>query len=415
VLELVRGHVESVHVDGLRITIPPGDVDRQVMKRATSSRSKTVVDLLLAHDAVLTILRRKPGHNPLVFDVHALRMSDLSFDRPIPFHAELTNAMPHGEVVSDGSIGPWDTQPSDLPIEGQYTFSQANLDDIKGIGGMLSSTGSYQGTVSQIRVVGETTSPDFNLDLGGTPVPLSTKFTAIVDGSNGTTKLESVDAKLYQTPIHVAGDVVNLPGPAGFNVDLTTTIEHGHIEDLLTLAMKAEKPPFRGDVSLRATVHVPAGHGPVRDRLHITGKFGLTKTVFTDGDIERKLTELSRRGQGEDPDVAMSRVMTNLQGDFQLAGRQVDLSNFTFQVPGATVALDGTYSLADEGMAFEGQLRTKTSLSNFVGGVKSIFIKPFDWLFRRNGAGAVVPIRITGTREQPKFTVRAGAALTRGK
>jgi hypothetical protein len=66
-------------------------------------------------------------------------------------------------------------------------------------------------------------------------------------------------------------------------------------------------------------------------------------------------------------------------------------------------------------MAFEGQLRTQASLSDVVGGFKSVFIKPFDWLFRRDGAGAVIPIRIEGTRDHPQFGVRIGAALTRGK
>jgi hypothetical protein len=98
-----------------------------------------------------------------------------------------------------------------------------------------------------------------------------------------------------------------------------------------------------------------------------------------------------------------------------LSGNQITFPALAFEVPGATVALQGTYGLRDSTMAFEGQLRTQASLSNVVGGFKSLFIKPFDWLFRRDGAGAVIPIRIEGTRDHPQFGVRIGAALTRGK
>jgi hypothetical protein len=45
------------------------------------------------------------------------------------------------------------------------------------------------------------------------------------------------------------------------------------------------------------------------------------------------------------------------------------------------------------------------------GGMKSVFLKMFDPLFRKDGAGAVVPIRVRGTREEPKFGVRFGKVL----
>jgi hypothetical protein len=111
----------------------------------------------------------------------------------------------------------------------------------------------------------------------------------------------------------------------------------------------------------------------------------------------------------------MSRVATDLNGRMHLGGNHITFPALAFEVPGATVVLQGTYGLSDSGMAFEGQLRTQASLSDVVGGVKSLFIKPFDWLFRRDGAGAVIPIRIEGTRDHPQFGVRIGAALTRGK
>jgi hypothetical protein len=39
------------------------------------------------------------------------------------------------------------------------------------------------------------------------------------------------------------------------------------------------------------------------------------------------------------------------------------------------------------------------------GGIKGFFLKAVDPIFRKDGKGAVIPITITGPREQPKFGV----------
>jgi hypothetical protein len=50
----------------------------------------------------------------------------------------------------------------------------------------------------------------------------------------------------------------------------------------------------------------------------------------------------------------------------------------------------------------------QASMSDAVGGFKSIFLKPFNPIFRKDGAGAVFPIKIEGTRQQPKFGLEFG-------
>jgi len=410
--DIQTNHVELVSVEGLVISVPAGQAKNGLVARSSAddASSPVVVDRLTTKDAELRILRAKPGQRPLVFHLHELDMTGLGFERPIAFHATLTNPVPRGEVISDGTVGPWQSDPSDLPLAGTYTFRHADLDTIRGIGGMLTSDGRYSGSVSKIRVVGTSNTPDFNLDFGGRPVPLSTQFTAVVDGANGTTHLESVDATLFRTQVHVTGDVVNLPGPAGFDIRLQAAVRGGRIEDILRLALDG-RPPFSGAMLLSASIRVPAGETPVRDRLELNGRFGLQQVTFTDGDVERKLTELSRRGQGKDPDAPAAPAVSNFLGDFQLANGRMELEDLAFTLPGAAVELSGTYRLPTQTMAFEGQLRTEAVLSNVVGGFKSLFIKPFDWMFKHGGTGAVIPIAISGTREHPKFSVRMGAML----
>ena len=84
------------------------------------------------------------------------------------------------------------------PLGADYTFADANLDTIKGIGGILSSKGRFHGVLERIRVEGTTDTPDFRVDIAGQPVHLQTRFAAVVDGTNGNTWLEPVEATLLR-------------------------------------------------------------------------------------------------------------------------------------------------------------------------------------------------------------------------
>ncbi len=40
--------------------------------------------------------------------------------------------------------------------------------------------------------------------------------------------------------------------------------------------------------------------------------------------------------------------------------------------------------------------------------MKGFFLKAIDPLFRKKGAGALIPIRVRGTREKPEFGLDVG-------
>jgi hypothetical protein len=61
--------------------------------------------------------------------------------------------------------------------------------------------------------------------------------------------------------------------------------------------------------------------------------------------------------------------------------------------------------LRGEALDFSGDLRLKAKLSQTVTGKKSFFLKAIDPFFEKKGAGAVIPISITGTRESPTIGV----------
>jgi hypothetical protein len=91
----------------------------------------------------------------------------------------------------------------------------------------------------------------------------------------------------------------------------------------------------------------------------------------------------------------------------------IDFTNLTFAVPGAIVHLDGSYGLRNEELGFAGTLRTQAKVSQMTTGVKSFFLKLADPLFKKKAAGAVVPIKISGTRKEPKFGLDLGRVFTR--
>jgi len=414
-IALLRRQVGTLHVDGLKIAVPPKDARSALpgtparSQFSDASADRILVEHLISHNAELRFVPREADKDPLTFLIHDLEIQNLSFGSKVPFHARLTNPVPTGLVDTRGTFGPWRRDdPTSTPLDGEYEFTDADLSTINGIGGTLSSKGTYAGELTEITAKGTTDTPDFSLDLGGRPVPLTTTFVARINGTNGTTELTSVDAKLRNTPIQVTGAITNLPGPGRRDVNLQVKIEDGRIEDILALAIDSAQPMLVGDLSLESTLTLPPGKTRVPQRLGMTGRFGLQDARFTDADVQTKLRDLSRRSQGKDDDEAIGRVLTNLRGRFTVGKGTLTLPDLSFRVPGATVALAGVYGLESGAIDFKGTLRMQATVSRAVGGFKSIFLKPFDPIFRKQGAGAVLPIKITGTRQEPKMGLQVG-------
>src|SRR6185436_6751630 len=142
------------------------------------------------------------------------------------FHAALVNPVPRGRIETSGSFGPWNTnEPDETPIQGEYAFKNADLNTIKGIGGILSSVGTYSGVLERVEVEGQTETPDFHIDVGGQPVPLTTKFKAIVDGTSGDTWLDNVEAVLGQSKIVARGAVVRTEDVKGRRITLDVRLD----------------------------------------------------------------------------------------------------------------------------------------------------------------------------------------------
>jgi AsmA-like C-terminal region len=331
-------------------------------------------------------------------------MDSVGRGQKIPFIAVLTNPVPKGQIETSGTFGPWNlVDPASTPVSGKYAFAHADLNTIDGLAGILSSEGTFGGPINRIHVEGTTSTPDFQVDAGGQAVPLTTTFSAVVDGSDGDTRLERVDGRFLDTDVSARGAIVQVQGAPGRRIEVDMTIDKGRIDDVLRLAMDSPTPVLRGAVHLQARLVIPAEKAKVLDKLSLRGTFGLSQAKFTSPAVQTKIVSLSRRGQGKKQDEPLGDVVSDLKGRFVIDHGVATFSELTFGVPGALVALSGRYVIRSETMAFHGSLRTKATLSQAVGGFKSLFLKPFDPFFRKKGAGMVLPIKIVGTRKDPKF------------
>jgi hypothetical protein len=116
---------------------------------------------------------------------------------------------------------------------------------------------------------------------------------------------------------------------------------------------------------------------------------------------------LSRRGQGKPKDLDVSDEVSDLQAYFRMERCNITFSNLSFHVEGASVALVGTYNLDGGQMDFHGNLWLQTKLSQTTTGWRSVVLKPFDKHFTDNHGATEIPIKITGTRENPSFGFKA--------
>jgi len=398
----------NVRLEGLKITLPPRDSNSKPAGAPPARkpvRFPIFVEMLEANDAAVTILRAQPEKDPLEYPIHSLKMKDLSFDGPAAFEAWLTNAVPRGEIHVRGTFGPWNGElPRATPIQANYQFQKADLSTIKGLQGVLSSTGSFGGPLDYMEVTGTTETPDFTLRRVGNPIELKTTFTAAVDGTNGNTYLHSIEAQFLSTTLHTSGQIVDLvSGVRSRTILIDATSDSARAEDLIRLAAKTDSPVLRGPVKLTAKIEIPEGDRDLSDRLKITSNFHLLDGLFTNPEIQQKVDALSRKGQGEPKDLNISHVRSQLDASLRVTDGVVGFDSIRFTVPGARLDLHGSYTLGNGGLDFRGDLYLDAKLSQTTTGWKALLLKAVDPFFRGEDGGSRLPVKIEGTKDRPVF------------
>jgi hypothetical protein len=414
-------HINTVHVQGMTLNIPPREDRAQVdqMTGRQKEKIKINVDTFICDDTDLIVNTYKPGKAPLEFRISHLVMKQIAPGQPLQFDATLVNPKPVGNIRSHGRFGPFrEDQPRETPVEGDYSFTEADLGTLKGIGGILSSVGRYRGVIGKLEVEGTTDTPDFRIDRSGHPVALHTDFHAIVDGTDGDTYLEPVKARFLQSSLTANGKVVRMKNPPGHDIELNIVLSHARIEDLLRLAIRTDPPVMRGEVEMKARMSLSPGPDDIANRLKLEGTFQIPAGQFSNEKIQDRIDALSLRSQGE-PKLAAEHVRmgvpSELDGSFRLAQGLFTFSQLHFMVPGTHAEVSGKYSLDGNTFDFHGELRFDAKLSQMTTGWKSMLLRPVDPFFHKNGAGTELPFKIMGTRSDPHFGLDLGSKRDQGQ
>jgi hypothetical protein len=407
---LVRPHyLPRILLDGLRVYVPlPGEVGNSIAGQAVS---EITIGEVFAHDAVLEVTR-SDGKSPLEFDVRNLSLGSVSAKSGMSYRVAMHNPEPPGEIQSTGRIGPFPT--GDLkstPASGAYSFDHADLSVFNGIAGLLSSKGNFSGTLGNLHVQGDTDIPNFEVVHSKHALPLSTRFVVSVDATNGDVAINNLNATRGHTSIAVNGTVTHKDGWHGKFTTLDFAVRDGRIEDILPIFVTGRNhpSPLAGQTTLEAHVTVPPAGKPFLEELALDGDFDIGNGRLQKTKTKEKVDQFSVSAQGQrksdsdkgPPDDPPADVTAQLSGHVVLRNAVATMS-VAFGIPGADAHMRGTFNVINKKLDFHGTVRTDATLAQQTSGIKSVFAKVLDPLFKKK-RGTVVPVVMDGTYRDPHF------------
>ena len=408
--------IGAVTVQGMGLHIPPANQRRNLLgpnqhaepadpeDPSVQPKIALLVDNIACQDVKLYIESSRAGKDPLEFDIQELQLRDVGARQPFSYQAKLINPRPVGNIRSTGHFGPWAMDdPGETPLDGSYSFDHADLDTIRGLGGILSSTGQFKGVLDKITVDGVTDTPNFSLDVSDHPVALHTRFHATVDGTSGDTYLDPVQAHLLHSDFTARGKVVRVKG-RGHDITLDVNMPNARIEDMLRLGVKTSPTLMNGALTMRTRLHIPPGDVRLPAKLEMAGNFTVQQVKFNNPQFQDRVDGLSVRALGRPKDVQQvstdheAEVRSQMQANFSLGHGLMTVNDLHYQIPGALVLMNGVYSLDGNVFEFKGHVRTEATASQMVTGWKSWLLKPVDRFLKKDNAGLELPIAVSGTQ-----------------
>ena len=419
---LMLHHITIIRAEDTHLRIPPQA--EAVGPESTpidlgSLHSGLTIGKIIADGAQVEFLPDQPGKPSLVFHISKLGLHNLAEGQPLLYHASIDLPLPPAEVYVEGKLNPVrHGQVGTTVMSGTFDVEQMNLGVFGGIAGTLASKGSFDGVLQHLNVQGTTNAPDFEVTESGHKLHLVTHYQALVNGMNGDVALNSVTAHFGHTAINVAGDIAGQDDAKGKTASLEISSDGARIEDLLRLFVKDKTPPMSGAIVFRAKAVLPPGNRPFIDKVQLQGDFGISGAKYPHPETQKDIDVLSARAQGKADQVKdgddkrgndsydPGRVLSNVKGHVVLRDAVAHLSNVTFDVPGASARVDGTYKLKTDQIDFKGDMHLDTELSKATTGVKSFLLKVIQPLTsQKKNEGSIVSLKIEGTYDNPKYIV----------
>jgi hypothetical protein len=413
--------ISSVHVSGLTIVIPPRPAGFVPEGGGISSERRTAekpdpirADEIVCDGTEVILLPQSAQAEPRRLMLKSLILRHVEPDQSWPYEAVLLNDAPRGEVRSAGRFGPWVMEsPVDSPLSGRFNMTGAALNSIRGLGGELTAQGQFSGTLDNLSLTGTAEAPHFSLSPANRPIALLLKFSGKVDGASGITTLDPIEARIGESVFRGRGTVLDERGQ-GHRIAIDAKETGGRLEDFLTLAVHPQPVLMNGAVSSRVRMQVVPGEASVAEKMTLTGSFEATALRFTSASVRDMVNQMSQRAQGDSTaanstaaNFGSPQAPVTLAGDYRMAGGTISMSGLVLVTPGARLDMAGTVRQADGVLSLQGQARTESSLSGMeTSWWKKLLLLPVDPFFHRKGAGAQVPIQITGKGNELTFGIK---------
>jgi hypothetical protein len=394
-LLLLRERVHLVTADGLHVIIPPvgSAANKEDFPPGSSgdfTGPPTVVEQLDLQNATFDLLR--VGGGRYTFPIRRLLISNLHQGETISYSVDMQNAQPSGRIQAHGTFGPLLAGKLETtPVAGDFTLTGVNLSEIQGLHGTFSAVGHYRGRLGDIEGSARSWTPDFSVADGRRTV-VEGDMSCAVNGVNGDITLHAVDVHTGSSIIHAQGNITGSPKVT--SVDLL--VEKGRVEDLLRPFLTGETP-VTGPVVLHGHANLAGAGASFFERLTMNGAFTVPGERFTDTATERNLTAFSQRAQGTKTGEDFPAVLPSVAATVSVSNGIAHVSPLMVHMPGAAVRLNGAFDLQNQNVRLAGDLRMQSDVSHVTTGFKAILLKPLAPFFKKDGAGAVVSIAITGT------------------
>ncbi len=385
--------IPRVDVYDMHLAVPPRglgqDGKRHTLIPLNDTNSKNGqglrFDKVVFHTALVEFLPGLGGTEPLQISIRELILTRLRNNEPFGLEAVLENPVPHGEVHEKGTFGPWDSEePSRTPLNGTFTFHDANLRDIPGLSGTLQAEGKFAGTLDNIEVEGSARVPDFRVLQSSHVEPLVSNYSAAVNATDGDVQLRKVDTTLGHTTVHAEGRVAGAPNVKGKTAVLQAQVRGGRVEDLEKMLMKSKIPPLIGGISLETSIRLPPGPAPFLTRLEMAGTFATMGERFTNPKTQGTLNELAKQP-----------VDSRMSAKVVVKGGVARIDGLRLTCPETEARLDGTFNLISKQVALKGTLKTDGKLADTQSGFKAFAVKLITPFLKKRGA-TVVPFEIHG-------------------
>jgi hypothetical protein len=384
-----------VTVAGMRIVIPPKGSPQRAEEFAFSGGGDSLEISKIALDRAL--LEFLPSYR---LAIDSLALDGVGSGKPWSYRAQLTNTKPPGVIRASGKFGPWKSDdPGAIPASGEYTYSDVDLGVFRGISGTLQAKGKFSGHLARIETDGAIEIPNFHVDKSGSTVPMKVDYHAIVNGTNGETHLDPVEARFFRTTLVARGPI------ADGTVKLDLSVPRGRIDDILRLFVQEKVSPLSGAVKLDGKFVWPPGERKFLEKIRLNLDFGVENARFRSEKTQNTIDSLSKSGQGQskkEAEADLRTMLSDLRGGVAFRNGVANFNSVSFTVPGASADIRGTYGLLDKQVNLRGVLRTTGKLGDTTSGFKAFVLKAITPFLKKKNEVKIVPFKITGTFKDAK-------------